>query len=142
MLVSIYPTTRRHIPEDSNLHFHSLKSVFYHEREVTCSLETLEYANYTTMGHIPGDRNLQSHSLFYATVLHQLLGAETRFEPWRAQLQRFSKSSADKLKNFLDGRSVHNKPSCIRRKHRKMETNSYILSKIRTYDPMFERPLK
>jgi hypothetical protein len=30
-LVSTYPTTGWHIPEDSNLHLHSLKSVFYHE---------------------------------------------------------------------------------------------------------------
>jgi hypothetical protein len=48
--------------------------------------------------------------------------------------------SPEKRRNFLDGVSVLNKSSCVRRKHRKTETNSYVLSKIRTYDPMFEQP--
>jgi hypothetical protein len=57
-LVSICRATRRHIQEDSNLHFNSLKSLFYHEDR-----GNMFPRNVGTWRHIREDGNLHSYSL-------------------------------------------------------------------------------
>jgi hypothetical protein len=110
------------------------------KREVACSLETLNMPTTIKEGTSQGTET-------FNLILCFTQQAYTIFSVLQPDSSRgllcysdFLNLSPDKMKKFLDGGSVHNKSSCIRRQHRKTDTNSYILRKIRTYDPMFEQP--